>query len=87
MSNLSDKQFGKAKRKKTMSYQYDDAGVTFCPKCHKAALQEAVDEPWRSQIVGQTPTVKYNTDFQTGDLETCSGGCGRTIYGRKGTYE
>ena len=66
-----------------MAYQYEDAGITYCPKCHKNALTE----PKRSGIEGETPTVKYNTDYETGDLETCSGGCGRTIYGKKGTYE
>lgn len=83
MSNLSENQFGKAKAKRTLSYQYDDAGITFCPSCHKIAK----GDPQKFGIAGQEPTVKYNTDFQVGDLETCSGGCGRTIYGKKGTYE
>ena len=83
MSALNPKQFDKPKRKRTMSYQYEDAGITFCPSCHKSALES----PKRFGIEGQTPEVKHNTDFETGDLETCSGGCGKTIFGRKGTYE
>jgi len=80
--NLS-RQFNKPKRKRTMSYRYEDRGITFCTSCHKHALED----PKRYGIEGQTPEVKYNTDFETGDLETCSGGCGKTIFGRKGTYE
>jgi hypothetical protein len=82
MSNLG-KQFDKPTRQRTMAYQYEDAGVTFCPSCHKIAQAE----PRKFGIEGQDPKVKKNTDYQTGDLETCSGGCGRTIFGKKGTYE
>ena len=80
MSNLS-KQFDKPKRQRTMAYEYNDAGVTFCTSCHKYPdyVKRSVGE--------EKPTVKYNTDFSSGDLTTCSGGCGKTIYGRKGSYE
>ena len=78
--NLS-KQFNKPKRKRTMAYQYNDAGVTFCTSCHKNS------ENVKRNVGVESPTVKYNTDFELGDLTTCSGGCGRTIYGKKGTYE
>ena len=81
MSNLG-RQFDTSKQKRTMAYSYDDPGVTFCPSCHKAALQE----PMKFGLKG-TPTVKYNTDYESGDLEVCSGGCGKTIFGKKGTYE
>jgi hypothetical protein len=81
MSNLG-RQFDKPKRKRTMAFSYEDPGVTFCPSCHKSALAEPTKYGLKSE-----PTVKYNTDYQTGDLETCSGGCGKTIFGRKGTYE
>jgi hypothetical protein len=82
MSTLG-RQFDKQKRQRTMAYQYEDAGITFCPSCHKIALTD----PSKFGIQGQEPTVKKNTDYETGDLETCSGGCGKTIFGRKGTYE
>ena len=79
--NLGPQFAKKAKAKRTMAYQYEDAGVTFCTSCHK-------DKEFVKRNVGsETPTVKYNTDFESGDLATCSGGCGKTIYGRKGTYE
>jgi hypothetical protein len=81
MTTLS-RQFDKPKRKRTMAYSYEDSGVTFCPSCHKAALQN----PKKFGITGE-PTVKHNTDYETGDLEVCTGGCGKTIFGRKGTYE
>jgi len=75
------RQFSKPKQKRTLAYQYEDAGVTFCTSCHK-------NKEFVKQNVGdETPKVKYNTDYETGDLATCSGGCGRTIYGKKGTYE
>ena len=76
------RQFSKPKQKRTMAYSYDDPGITFCPKCHKNALAD----PQRYGLKG-TPIVKQNTDYETGDLEVCSGGCGKTIFGRKGTYE
>lgn len=78
-------QFNKpaSKRKRTMAYSYEDPGVTFCTSCHKQALQS----PQRYGIEGKTPTVKHNTDYEMGDLEVCSGGCGKTIYGRKGSYD
>ena len=82
MSNLG-RQFDKPKRKRTMAYQYEDAGITYCTSCHKSALEERT----KYGIEGESPKVKYNTDYETGDLETCSGGCGKTIFGRKGTYE
>lgn len=76
------RQFDKPKRKRTMAYSYETPGVTFCPSCHKDALQN----PKRYGLEGE-PTVKYNTDYEIGDREVCSGGCGKTIYGKKGTYE
>jgi hypothetical protein len=78
--NLS-RQFNKPKRKVTKAFQYNDAGVTFCTTCHK-------NKDFVKRNVGdETPKVKYNTDYELGDLETCSGGCGKTIFGKKGTYE
>ena len=71
----------KTKAKRTLGYQYSDAGVTFCTSCHKNS------EFVKRNVGSETPKVKYNTDFEVGDLATCSGGCGKTIYGRKGTYE
>lgn len=65
-----------------MAYSYDDPGITFCPSCHRSALED----PQRHGLNSE-PLVKYNTDYSTGDLEVCTGGCGKTIYGRKGTYE
>ena len=79
--NLGPQFAKKTKAKRTMAYQYEDAGVTFCTSCHKNS------EYVKRSVGSETPTVKYNTDFETGDLTTCSGGCGKTIYGRKGTYE
>ena len=61
MSNLG-RQFDKPKRKRTMAYQYDEAGITYCTSCHKSALEERK----KHGIEGETPTVKYNTDYQTG---------------------
>ena len=80
MSNLG-RQFDKPKQKRTMAYEYNDAGVTFCTSCHKNS--EFVNR----NVGSETPRVMYNTDFELGDLQTCSGGCGKTIYGKKGTYE
>jgi hypothetical protein len=71
----------KPKQKRKMAYQYDNAGVTFCPSCHK-------DSEFVKRSVGsEKPNIEHNTDYQLGMLVTCSGGCGRTIYGKKGTYE
>ena len=81
LSRQFDKPAVKPKQKRTMAYQYDESGVTYCPSCHKHALSRNPD-----YFEGEKPTVKFNTDYSQGDLETCSGGCGRTIYGRKGTY-
>ena len=75
------RQFNGPKRKRTMAYQYEDAGVTFCTSCHKDSQNV------KRNVQDESPTIKYNTDYETGDLATCSGGCGRTIYGKKGTYE
>jgi hypothetical protein len=77
----------KPKRKVTLSYQYNDKGVTMCPKCHKNEIEREKQGKGHLKPSTADITVKYNTDFGPGDLETCSGGCGRTIYGRKGTYE
>jgi len=82
MSNLG-RQFDKPKQKRTMAYSYEDPGVTYCPKCHKNALAEPKS---KTGLEGE-PTIKYNTDYETGDLEVCTGGCGKTIFGKKGTYE
>jgi hypothetical protein len=75
------RQFNETKRKRTLAYQYEDAGVTFCTSCHKN--KEFV----KRNVGDESPNIKYNTDYESGDLATCSGGCGRTIYGKKGTYE
>ena len=81
MNALNPKQFNNPKQKRTLAYQYEDAGVTFCTSCHKN--KEFV----KRNVEDESPKIKYNTDYETGDLATCSGGCGRTIYGKKGTYE
>jgi len=78
MSNLG-RQFDKPKRKRTMAYSYEDS--TYCPSCHK---HFSAKEGWFGD---EKPTVKFNTDYERGDVEVCTGGCGRTIYGKKGTYE
>ena len=67
----------KPKQRRTMAYRYDESGITFCPSCHKNKPDHLTEKP----------VVEYNTDYQLGMLVTCSGGCGRTIYGKKGTYE
>jgi len=81
MSNLG-RQFDKPKRKRTMAYQYEESGVTYCPSCHKGSLSKNPN-----YFGDEKPTVKFNTDYERGDLEVCTGGCGKTIFGRKGTYE
>jgi len=75
------RQFNEPKKKRTIGYQYEDAGVTFCTSCHKNT------EFVKRNVQDETPTIKYNTDYEPGYLATCSGGCGKSIYGKKGTYE
>jgi len=58
-------------------------GETFCNKCAKK-----VDFNDREQFAPGQLKIHYNTDFDTksGDLLTCSGGCGKTIIGQKKYY-
>lgn len=68
----------KPKTDRVMAYRYPNAGVTFCPTCHRQEMKRAPLEPGEER-----PKVVRASDYENGDLDICSGGCGKTIKGAK----
>ena len=77
MSNLNPEQF-KPKQKRKIAYQHDGYGITLCPGCYRAEAKAVPEE-----AADYKP--RYNTEFSKAndDYITCTGGCGRTIIGRR----
>lgn len=78
---LNDVQFGapaanKPKADKIVAYRYPEAGVTFCPTCHRKEMKRAPLQPDEEQ-----PKVMRASHYGPGDIDICSGGCGKNIRG------
>lgn len=78
---LHPEQFGapsKPKADPIKAYRYVEAGVTFCPSCHRKELKRFPLEPGDEQ-----PKVIRASHYESGDIDICSGGCGKNIRGAK----
>lgn len=80
---LNGAQFGdptpaKPKTDRIMAYRYPEAGITFCPSCHRQELKRAPLQPDEEQ-----PKVMRASHYGSGDIDICSGGCGKNIRGAK----
>lgn len=69
---LQAKQFDKPKRDPVIAYKYPHEGITLCPSCQKTMGDESGQPRRRSA-------------YDSYDIESCTGGCGKTIKGSRNT--
>lgn len=62
----------KAKRDPVLAYKYPHEGITLCPSCQKTMGDE-------------TGQPRRRSEYDSYDIESCTGGCGRTIKGSRHT--